>query len=193
MADINLVPQQVKVEQKKQSVIRKTTVLSILMALAVVAVSGYYFVRASTLESEIEEANAEVEGLRSQITDLSQIEVGARNLDLKYKALQEIFDNRVYYSLLLDEFENRVPENVDVDSFSLGQESTINISGKGDNYLAIAEFVNNLSDAEFDGGNDGLEALFTEVTLNSVSLDAQTEVEASFFIVINYNPELLTK
>lgn len=193
MADINLVPQEVKKEQKKQSVIKKTTVMSVFVAIATAAVSAYFYTQVVALQGDVASETDKIDALRGEITTLSEIEIAARNLDFKYKALQDVYNTRPYYSKLINEFLARVPETVKIDTFGIGQGNSINISGVGDNYLAIADLVNNLSNTEFEGGNPGYGALFQEVTLNSVSLDSQTNVEAKFFVVLSFNPELLTE
>jgi Tfp pilus assembly protein PilN len=190
MADINLVPQQIKQEQKKASVVRSTTVISIVLLLIIAGVAGFMFYRGYKLESEISMEQAEIEALRGKINKLSKIEVVARNLDMKYKTLQDILGDRLYYSVLMQEVDKRLPRSVGIDTLGVGKESTINVSGTGTDYLSISEFVNNLADKEFTDASAGLEGLFTDVSLKSVNLDSQTS-EARFFIVITVDPNVL--
>lgn len=190
MADINLIPQEVKKEQAKEQVVKSTTLFSVIILVIMVLVSGFMFFRNLNTRNQITSVNSSIESLRGDIVQLANVEVVARNLDTKYITLQEIFSSRNYYHILMSEFRQRIPRNVSIDTFGTGRENTINVSGSGSDYIAIAQFVRNLSDQDFEGAGPGLENLFIDVTLNSVNLDAQTS-DARFFVVVTFNPELI--
>ncbi len=191
---INLIPQEEKAEQAKESVVRFSSVISVVFLLVVIAVSGFYWFRNRSISNQIDVHQQNIEDLRTDISALSEIEVVARSLDAKYKTLDEIYKTRRKYSTLLSELEARVPETVSIDSFSLsGDELTeINISGKGQDYLSIARFLSTLSDKQFPQAGEGFENLFTDVSLNSVNLDSQS-LSVSYFIVVTFDEELLPK
>lgn len=190
---INLIPETEQKEQQKVKIVRSSSVITILMLLVAVGVSAYFFYDANKLQTNIEEQNTLIENYRQDISQMSDIEIEARKLDAKYKILEEIYSTNRNYSILLHEFDKRLPyPNVKVESFVLGGENlnTINVSGNGDKYLFIATFMNTLIDTNFNEAKDGLEDLFTEVTLTSVDLDSQTE-GADYNIVVNFSPEKL--
>lgn len=188
--NINLVPQEVKKEQAKEKVVKRTTIVAILFTLAVGIFAGYLFVKKQLVVEKIEDLNQSIENLRASIVEMKDIEIKARTLDKQYTAVSSLLQDRVRYSLLMDELNKRKPSSVQIDSFNTSGKTEINISGKADNYLAISEFVNNLSNNDFSGGNESLKTLFKEVTLNSVNLDSQSD-KARFFIVVETNTDLL--
>lgn len=190
---INLIPQEEKQEQVKAKLVKGGTIVSILLLIGVCGAAAYFFVQKDTLNSEISNLDQSILNSRSNIQDLSQIELSARKLDAKYKTLQSIFDSRSDYSLLLNELAKRIPTSVQVESLSFGSTGdSINISGTGSDYVSIAQFINTLSDPTFAAANKGLEELFTNVTLNTVSLDSQNG-SAKYFIIVDINKGLLKR
>ncbi|MBI2414479.1 PilN domain-containing protein [candidate division WWE3 bacterium] len=192
MADINLIPQEVRKEQTKKQVVKTTTIFSIIILIVVVGISAFLFFRAQNLKNQAKVVNDHIESLRSEITSMSKIEIAGRNLDQKYSTVKSILSSRDKYSILMREFKGRVPATITIDTFGTGKENTINISGYGMDYISIAQFVNNLANKNYTGATRGYEDLFSEVELNSVNLDAQTS-KARFFIVITFNGDLLKK
>ena len=81
---------------------------------------------------------------------------------------------------MLENLDNSTPPSILVDSFSLGNNNTINVSGDGETYNSIQDFSNNLLEKD----------LFISVELNTVTLDSN-DGRINFFIVVNYDPVLL--
>ena len=190
MADLNLIPQEEKQEQKKQKMVKSSTMLSIVLFFIVAGIAGFMFYQDASIKKEISGHEVNITNLRNDIQTLSEIEIVARNLGQRYETLKEILETRKYYSLLMKEFQKRVPPTVELDTFGTGRGSTINVSGQGADYISIAKFVNDLADDDFEGAEPGFEGLFTDVALNSVNLDVQTN-KARFFIVVTVNESLL--
>lgn len=190
MADINLIPQEVKKEQAKKQVLKSTTALSIVMLVIMVLITGFFFLRNLNTKNQIKDLDTAISKLRTDINTMSDVEIVARNLDAKYSTIKGIMSNRDYYDILMSEFKARIPNNVSIDTFATGRGNTINVSGIGSDYIAIAKFVQNLSDDKYEGATPGLEGIFTDVTLNSVNLDAQTS-DARFFLVVTIDPGLI--
>ena len=168
-----------------------STVLSIVFLVIITLVSGYFLYSISSLKKQLSGVNSDVEGLRKDIQTKADIEIKARNLDKKFSSLQLVFDQQYKYSLLLQEVRSRKPQFLDIESMDL-KAGKMNVTGKADNYISIAEFINNLLNHSFTGGTKGLENLFTSVSLNSVSLE-NTENRIQFFIVVDFDPTLLKK
>lgn len=190
---INLIPQEEKKEQRKERIVKMSSVLSILLLIVVVCVSGYYWYRKSEINKAIAQQNVNIEKSRTDISNLSEIEVVARELDAKYVVLDNFFGARSKYSILLDELQKRVPaDTVQVQNFTLvgDDRSAISLSGTGLDYISIARFIDTLSDQNFPGVRPGFEKPFTNVTLNSVNLDNQ-DLSVTYFIVVDYDPTLL--
>jgi len=190
MPDINLIPQSEQQEQKKQKAVKSSTTLSIVLFFIVAGVAGYMFYQSNSIKNEIKNHEGSITNLRGDIENMAEMEIVARNLGQRYDTLREILDTRKHYSILMHEFQKRIPSTVEIDTFGTGRGSTINVSGQGADYISIAKFVNDLADDDFEEADDSLKGLFTDVALNSVNLDAQTN-KARFFIVVTVNESLL--
>jgi len=189
---VNLIPQSEKEVQTKEHLIKMSTLVTVLIAVLVGLVSVGLFYRSVSIKSKIKTHAKNISLYRNDISALDYIEINARNLDAKYNVLTKIFSSRVYYSVLMNELDKRIPSGVIIESLSLEKEKTLNIAGEGSDYLAIAKFVNTLSDPDFENAGEGLKGLFTNVTLNSVSLDSQTN-KVNYAIIIEFDSNLLTK
>ena len=177
---INLIPQEERIQQTKTKVVKVSTVIAVVLFAVVAGLGGYFYYRAFTLKKQLEELDANIAGLRQQISSLSEIEIETRNLFKKTEVLGTLFENRIYYSTLLEEFSASTPEQVSVTSFGVGKDGSISVSGQADTYNAVQDFTNRLLE------ND----TFTSVELNSVGLETK-EVKITFFIVVSYDEELL--
>jgi len=189
MQDINLLPQSEVIEQTKVKAIKLSTILSAIFLVIVIIASGYILFLNNKTKQEISVLDSEIEGYRSEINSRAAVEVTVRNLDKKHKALQTIFTNQRKYSKLMEELKFRKPETLSLDSADF-RKGKININGLADNYIAIADFINNLKNTSFTGGIKGLEGLFTQVSINSVNME-NSKNKISFFIVVDFNDELL--
>lgn len=177
---INLIPQEERIQQTKTKVVKFSTILAVVLLVIVAGIGGYFYYKTYTLKKDLENLNNQISNLRGQITSLSTIEVEARNLYKKTTILQSIFDNRIYYSVLLKELDQSVPKNVVIDSFGVNKDNTVAISGSANTYNAVQDFTNKLLERD----------IFTSVELNSVGLDSREE-KISFFIIVTYNEDLL--
>ena len=184
--------QEEKQEQTKTQLVKLSTVFTIILFVIVAGISGYLFYQTYSLKTQIQLHEANITDLRAQIQNQSQIEIIARNLESKYKALNSILTDRLYYSLLLKEVQARLPQTVVIEDFSITQGNAINISGTAETYIAIAEFINALTNKEFVGGVTGLEKLFTSVSLNTVTTESNVS-KIKFFIVVSFNGSLIKK
>lgn len=190
MQSLNLIPQEELQEQNKEKAVKVSTLFSIFILVVTVLVSGYFFYTSYQLNTEIEANNKTAEELRSKIKARADVEINARNLDKKFTLLREIFANRTSFSMLATEVSQRKPAGVSIDSMNLQKTNKLNISGKADNYLSIAEFTSNLVNTEFKNGDPTLKKLFTEVTLNSVSLE-QNKNSVRFSVNVDIDTSLL--
>lgn len=184
-ADINLIPQAEIKEQQKFKAVKGSTVFSVVFLLIVLVVGGYFYYITNNVKSQISSVESSIEVLRADITDLSEVEISARNLDKKYNVLRSLFIERLRYSLLLKELKNRQPSDLEIQSLDI-KPASMNVSGIADNYISIANFVNSLVSKDFEGGVEGLKEVFTSVSLNSVSLEGSTN-KVKFFIVVEYD------
>lgn len=177
---INLIPQEEVVQQRKTRWVKMSTVIAVVLLVVLLGASGYIIYLSNSLKSQVKDKEDSISGLRSQILSLADIEISARNLDQKHQVISSFLNGKSYYSKMLSEIAAQTPSSVVVDTFTFGRENSINLSGTGETYLAINEFINNLVQTD----------LFTEVTINSVSLENSTS-SAKFFIVADYSEEEL--
>jgi len=185
IADINLIPQTEVVEQQKTKAVKNSTIFSIIFLFLTALAAAYCFFTINVINNQISKLDTGINSYRGNIRDLSEIEVSSRNLGKKYSALKGLFSQRPKYSLLLKELKVRQPPEVTIDSFDASS-GKINISGISTSYISIANFVNNLLNNDFAGGNPNLKGLFTEVSLNSVSLEKSSN-GVKFLIVVSYD------
>lgn len=186
---INLVPREIKTEQVKVRVVKASSVVTVLMLIIVGGISGYFYYNNLMAKSKIKENEAQIASLRKDIQEMEDIEVVARNLDKKYSSIKDVLDNRLYYSMLMEEVKSRIPEGVILTEFILNRDGTISLDGYGQTYLSISEFFGNLG---VPSSEEGVEPLFGDVTLNSVSFDNR-DGTAKYSITTKFNGELLKK
>ena len=190
---INLIPQEEQQEQRKVKIVKFSSVLSVAVLMVVVGISAYFWNRTSQLEAQIKSTEAEIEDKRKDITNLSEIEVAARTLDAKYLTIDEIFNERRRYSILLDELDKRIPEGtitVNAINFAGDDLDQINLSGEGADYISISNFLDTLSNDNFPAAREGLGSLFYDVTLNSVTLNSSS-LDVTYYIISKFSYDLL--
>jgi len=183
--NINLIPEQEIKAQTKEKVLKSSTAFSLIVLFVVFLVSAFLFYQKYTLANKISALAGAIDNLRTQVQQYASIEISARNLDTKYNVIQTIFDTRSHYSVLLQKLQNQIPASISVESLTLAGvgDTKISLSGHAENYLAVADLINQLATEK---------ALFTNVTLNSVSLDDRTN-KVAFFILVSFDPKGLAK
>ena len=92
-ADINLIPQAEIKEQQKFKAVKGSTVFSVVFLLIVLVVGGYFYYITNNVKSQISSVESSIEVLRADITDLSEVEISARNLDKKYNEWHQNINN----------------------------------------------------------------------------------------------------
>lgn len=189
---INLIPQEERKEQVKTELLRVSTIITIILLVVTSCVAGFYYYRTSTTEKSIIDYESRIESLRSQINALADIEIIARDLDLRKSSLVDLISNRNNYSLLLEEVQRRSPQTVVLDDFNVGAGNVLTISGSADNYLSVAGYINNLNNVNYEQSPEELKKLFKKITLNSVNLN-EAQANVDFFITVEFDPILLKR
>lgn len=181
--EINLIPQYEVASQTRLKVVRVSSIVSILLLLIIVGISGYYYYNVYQLKQEMSVIDSSITDYRSQITSLTDIEIIARKLYAKTTVISSILSDRNYFSILLEELQTSTPPDVRVADFTMTKGNKITLTGYGDSYNSIQDFINNLL------AND----VFTDVKLNSVGLSNNKDNGVSYFIVVNYDSNHLHK
>ena len=125
-------------------------VIAVLVLLVTLGFTGYILYLNKLDKDKIARLDAQIDSSRKEITSMSSIEVTVRNLDKKYNALKKILGNQKKYSLLLQELRTRKPSEITIDSLDL-KEGRLNINGAADNYIVIAQYINNLLNKNYEG------------------------------------------
>jgi len=185
---INLIPRQEIAIQTETKLLSLSTIISFVLLGLISIVAIYFLVVSYNLKKQGTELDANIESLRSSIKSQSALEIVSRNLDKKYDVLSSIFKNRSYSSRLLFELYSRKPEGVSISDFSLREGGLLEISGKADIYLLVADFTNALVNENFENGDPLLKKLFTEVTINAVNLESDG---AGFSISVKFDESKL--
>ncbi|MBD3366425.1 hypothetical protein GF360_03765 [candidate division WWE3 bacterium] len=198
-SDINLLTKEEKVEQFKTKAIKFSSIISIVLFVLVAGVSAYFYFKVADLKKQIEVEESRIEKARSEIKGMASTEIVARNLYKKYQALSGILNSRLYYSDLLADFNSRIPEGVEVTSFSFEGPSELSVSGRASNYLLVSEFLANLNKQEVldPSINESTPSasktpIFKTAYLNSVTLNSNDST-VDYVISITYNGEALKK
>lgn len=183
--DINLLTKEEKSEQFQKKAVKFSTVLAIFLLIVVGGISAYFWWRTQNLEKEISLRESEIDDYRSQVRAMAETEIVARNLYKKYTVLNNLLGKRFYYSTFLAHFNSKIPEGVEVSSFSFKDGDEISIAGTADNYLSVSRFLRNLT-------NEAPEfRVFTFAQLNSVTLNS-SDTSVDYSIVVGYNAGVLT-
>ena len=81
LSDVNLIPQEEIIEQKKTAAVKSSSIISVLFLLLALGISAYFYVTTSKIDADIKRTDNEIENFRSKIKSMSDVEVAARNLD----------------------------------------------------------------------------------------------------------------
>lgn len=162
--DISLLPREVEEKQKQEArgeLLRKVSLaflsISLLFSLSV-------FVYFLSLKSQLSGLDKSIVSEKSKIGSLSKIENDSHDLEVRVKALRSVFEERAYFSELLQTLSKAVPADVSVTEMTVPSAEAASISGASRSYFSLASFLLNLKET----------GLFGAVTLRSVSLDDQT-------------------
>jgi len=132
----------------------------------------------------------DISSLRNDVNSFSEIEIAARNLSKKYTALKQFYDTRVHYSLLFKEINSRKPGAIKLVGLTV-RNNTFELSGTAENFSDIQNFVSNLTNKDFAGGEPALKNLFTMVSLTSVNL-VESNQTLNFGLSLDVDASLLS-
>src|SRR3989344_2500516 len=125
---INLVPSHEKSQQQKEKLVKVGTVVAVILLFISIIVAGFYLYKINKLKETSKTLDSDIEVLRSDIKELADIEISGRNLYTKFLTLKLVFENRLYYSFLLEELQKRVPSDVFIESLTASRLGELSIS-----------------------------------------------------------------
>lgn len=167
--DISLLPKEVEKRREQEArgrLLRRGGL--VFLAVSLLLAVGV-FVYSLTLDSQLSNLEQNIASEMSKIASLSEIELGAKDLEVRVVAMAKILNEKIYFSNLLDTLAKAVPADVAIAEVTAPSETAVSVSGASRSYVSLAKFLLNLKGA----------GLFRAVELRSVSLDAQTG-EANF-------------
>ena len=186
---INLIPKQEVQLQQQKKLLNFSTIFTVVSLLITLVISGILLFVNNNLNNQVQDTEQQISSIRRNIQSNSQIEIVARNLDKKFFTLKEILVSTPKYSNLLNEVYIKKPEGIDLYDIAVRGEDILEINGKADAYLLVAEFMDNISNDLISQGQ-GYSGLFTQTNLNTVTLESDG---ASFSLSVYFDKSILTE
>lgn len=185
MSNLNLLTQEEKTEQLKVRVVKMSTIITLVLLVLTVIVSGYFYLKATNLKNQLQTAEQRVSSARSNIESMKSVEIYARNLYKKYLVLVDILEEKVYYSEFLSAYNSRIPSGVTTDNFSFSKGDEIGLRGAASNYLLVSDLLANLND-------DSIDKIFEDAYLRSAKLNPGSST-VDFDVVASYDSGVLKR
>jgi type IV pilus assembly protein PilN len=168
MIRINLLPvkQAAQAERQRQEVMRVGLLLVLLIALFVLGrvKQGHDL---TTTESRIQDVEAAVKALDSQVKDVRDLEAKQKSLDSKLQVIADLGRKRVGPVGVMNDLAKATPDRVWLTDFSeTGGAATI--TGQAVDNQIVAEFLRNLSSSPYFTNVDLVETTQAEVGENKL-------------------------
>ena len=166
--DISLLPKEVvqkKEQEQRGQQLRKGALLFVVVYFLLCA---GVFVYSFILRSEASSLKQSIVDEEAKLDSLSEMEITARDLEKRVRALGGILDDKLRFSGLLTSLSRSVPTDVSITEMTVRSEETLSISGTSRSYSSLASFLLNLKESRPP------QVEFEAVELQSVSLDQQT-------------------
>ncbi len=165
---IELIPREIEEARKRAVLVRSLRVLGLGLLTLTVMVTAALFSVVQAQKSSLRNIQQQVAAKKAALADLADTEIKVAGLTDKTKALIYIFDNRNYYSLLLEALSKGTPAGVSITDLTAASTGEISLTGEVLDYTSLANFLRDMVDPEKGG------SLFTEVGLTSVSFNPST-------------------
>jgi Tfp pilus assembly protein PilN len=112
MIKINLVPADIlaKARQRQQTV--QAAIVGGVVAVVIAGVSALHFMKARSLERQLEEAKAELNKLEVIVQKVKELEEQANKVRTRLKVIDDLDKGRPLYPVFMSEFTKAVPSGV---------------------------------------------------------------------------------
>ena len=183
---INLLPEKVRRGKREESVKRASTWGAVALLIGVVAVLAGVLVFKMILSREVGRLESQIEDSKKRIGAQEELEIKARSLEGKVKALESILGEKEHYSVFLEGLSAVLPSGIALTDLRVDSPVLAGISGTAVSYIDLARFLEAVGSTprsrpvgtQGPAGQIGLAAesggLFSKVRLRSVNLDTQT-------------------
>lgn len=166
MADINLLSQDARTNEKKTKVAKILRLVGVCSILVSIVLSGIVLLLFLTTKQSVSNATAKVVALERDVAANQSKVDSAITLVAKFSQLQKILKNGPRYSILLLALSQKVPADMNIKELTVTSPTKVNISGDSPSYLSLSQFLQVLTSDQT--------SIFSEETLQSVTLDSQT-------------------
>jgi len=171
MADVDLLPKNLKVERKRVKIFHKLNIVSISIFVLLLITSLVIHFYSVSLTNKDTGLQSDIKKELTKIESFSFIEELSQDIFVRYSNAKSIFNTRSNYSLLLESITHITPPQVKIDTLISNSPNKATLTGEAQGYIDLAKFLGAVAEqAEKDEG------IFIGVSLNSVSLDKQTGV-----------------
>jgi len=170
MQDINLIPEELKNQKKKEGWLKKLFIGSMVFLFVSILLSGSLLVYKVALDGSLGDINSKNAVEEQKIASLKAAESKMSNLGEKLLFIQKVLDLRLGYSFLLKELGNILPSGVYLTNVTAASEDKAAIGGITSSYAMLSELVKNISD------NASLESsIFDYSEVTSVNLKEEAD------------------
>lgn len=166
MADINLLPTDVRAFEQKTKQVKILKLVGVGSLLLAVVISGTLVGLFLITRQGRTVANKSVAGLETVLAGSQEKENSAKALVAKSSELLKVLRVTPRYSRLLSALSAKVPADVNIKELTVTSPTKVNVSGDAAGYLSLSQFLKVLT----ADSND----IFSGETLQSVVLDNQT-------------------
>ncbi|MDH5179969.1 MAG: PilN domain-containing protein [Gammaproteobacteria bacterium] len=151
MAHINLLPwRQERREEQQRQLLTITGLSVVLMLLIILAVHLEISRQISTQNARNAYLQQQINIVNQQLTEISNLEKGKKNLLDRMKIIQRLQENRPEIVHLFDELARRIPEGVHLTSFKQ-VEKALTIEGIAQSNARVSAFMRNIDTSEWLG------------------------------------------
>ena len=166
MSDINLLPHDIRSQEKKT----KTAGLLKLLAIAALVVSivttGVLLWLFISTKSQLDAVNKTISTTTMALAASKNTEDDLISLSAKSAELTKLINARPLYSKFLDSLAKTLPADVKISEINILSPLKAGVSGDSLGYLSLSQLLKTI--------NNGTSPVFSGATLNSVVLNSQT-------------------
>ncbi|MBU1016632.1 MAG: PilN domain-containing protein [Patescibacteria group bacterium] len=169
MQDINLIPEELKRQKRREIQIKGLFKWSIVLCSLSIIVSVGLLAYKLVLNKTLNGTNEEIVVEEQKIVSLKDMESKMTILGEKLTFIQKVLDSRLLYSKLLKELGKISPSGVYLTDIAVSGPDKATIGGVTASYAMLSELVKNIADNSLLG-----ESIFDYSEVTSVNLREET-------------------
>lgn len=146
MQDINLIPEELKNQKKREIQLKGLFKGSLIFLIVSVVISAGFLAYKLFLDKNITTLNSEISSEEQKIVSLKAMESKMVLLGEKLIFIQSVLDSRLEYSTLLKDIGNILPSGVSLTSLAISSSDKATIGGVTSSYALLSEVVRNISE-----------------------------------------------